>query len=89
MQMEKDLLMRVKILENYTYAKFGEEVIKQPNQIGWQIFDQKVRHMLYPEYDVKSATMVKAKTIEELVKKLSGVNSAKALQTIKEYNEFC
>ena len=72
---------------NYTYAKFGREVIKQPNQIGWQIFDQKVRHMLYPEYDVKSATMVKAKTIEELVKKLSGVNSAKALQTIKEYND--
>ena len=43
--------------------------------------------MLYPEYDVKSATMVKAKTIEELVKKLSGVNAAKALQTIKEYND--
>ena len=72
---------------NYTYAKFGREVIKQPNQIGWQIFDHKVRHMLYPEYDVKSATMVKAKTLKDLVKKLSGVNSSKALKTINEFNE--
>ena len=72
---------------NYTYAKFGREVIKQPNQIGWQIFDHKVRHMLYPEYDVKSATMVKAKTLKDLVKKLSGVNSSKALKTINEFNK--
>ncbi len=42
--------------------------------------------MLYSEYDVKSATMVKANTLEELVKKLAGVNSQKALETITEYN---
>ena len=71
---------------NYTYAKFGKEVIKQPNQLAWQIFDKKVRPMLYSEYDVKSATMVKANTLEELVKKLAGVNSQKALETITEYN---
>jgi tricarballylate dehydrogenase len=71
---------------NYTYAKFGKEVIKQPNQLAWQIFDQKVRPMLYSEYDVKSATMVKANTLEELVTKLTGVNSQKALDTIHEYN---
>ena len=71
---------------NFTYAKFGKEVIKQPNQLAWQIFDKKVRPMLYSEYDVKSATMVKANTLEELVKKLTGVNSQKALDTIKEYN---
>jgi tricarballylate dehydrogenase len=71
---------------NYTYAKFGKEVIKQPNQMAWQIFDKKVRPMLYSEYDVKSATMVKANTLEELVKKLAGVNSQKALETIIEYN---
>ena len=71
---------------NFTYAKFGKEVIKQPNQLAWQIFDKKVRPMLYSEYDVKSATMVMANTLEELVKKLTGVNSQKALDTIKEYN---
>ena len=72
---------------NFTYAKFGKEVIKQPNQIGWQIFDHKVRHMLYPEYDVKSATMVKANSIKELLSKISTINSQKALKTINEYNE--
>lgn len=72
---------------NFTYAKFGKEVIKQPNQIGWQIFDHKVRHMLYPEYDVKSATMVKANSIKELLSKISSINSQKALKTINEYNE--
>ena len=71
---------------NFTYAKFGREVIKQPNQIGWQIFDHKVRHMLYPEYDVKSATKVKAKSLEELIKKIDGINKNKALKTIIEYN---
>jgi tricarballylate dehydrogenase len=54
--------------------------------LAWQIFDKKVRPMLYSEYDVKSATMVKANTLEELVKKLAGVNSQKALETITEYN---
>ena len=72
---------------NFTYAKFGKEVIKQPNQIGWQIFDHKVRHMLYPEYDVKSATMVKANSIKELLSKITSINSQKALKTIYEYNE--
>ena len=72
---------------NFTYAKFGKEVIKQPNQIGWQIFDHKVRHMLYPEYNVKSATMVKANSIKELLSKITSINSQKALKTINEYNE--
>ena len=72
---------------NYTYAKFGKEVIKQPNQLAWQIFDHKVRHMLYKgDYDVKSATMVKSNNLKDLVSKLTGVNSSKALETIEEFN---
>ena len=43
--------------------------------------------MLYPEYDVKSATMVKANSIKELLSKISSINSQKALKTINEYNE--
>ena len=74
-------------LRNYTYAKFGREVIKQPKQFAWQIFDQKVRPMLYSEYDVKSATKVKANSLEDLVKKLKGVNANKALSTILKYNQ--
>ena len=43
--------------------------------------------MLYPEYDVKSATMVKANSIKELLGKITSINSQKALKTINEYNE--
>ena len=43
--------------------------------------------MLYPEYDVKSATMVKANSIKELLSKITSINSQKALKTINEYNE--
>jgi tricarballylate dehydrogenase len=72
---------------NYTYAKFGKEVIKQPNQFAWQIFDSKVKKLLYKEYKAPGVTKVTAKTLEELVSKLKGVNKVKALKTINEYNE--
>ena len=72
---------------NYTYAKFGKEVIKQPNQFAWQIFDKKVKKLLYKEYKAPGVTKVTAKTLEELVSKLKGVNKVKALKTIHEYNE--
>src|SRR5690606_12786036 len=34
---------------NYTYAKFGREILKQPGSIGWQIFDAELRPALRPE----------------------------------------
>lgn len=42
--------------------------------------------MLYPEYDVKSATMVKANSIKDLIYKIKGMNRSKALKTIFLYN---
>ena len=42
--------------------------------------------MLYPEYDVKSATMVKANSIEDLIYRIKGINKSKALKTIFLYN---
>ena len=56
---------------NYTYAKFGKEVIKQPQQFAWQIFDKKVKKLLYKEYQAPNVTKVTAKTLPELVKKLN------------------
>ncbi|NKA16517.1 MAG: FAD-dependent oxidoreductase [Alphaproteobacteria bacterium] len=41
---------------NYTYAKFGKEVIKQPQQFAWQIFDKKVKKLLYKEYQAPNVT---------------------------------
>jgi tricarballylate dehydrogenase len=72
---------------NYTYAKYGKIILEQPGQFAWQIYDQKVAHLLRDEYKGKQVTKVKANSIEELAKKLDGVDPKGFLQEIKEYNE--
>jgi tricarballylate dehydrogenase len=72
---------------NYTYAKYGRVILEQPGHFAWQIFDQKVIHLLRDEYRIKQVTKVKANSIEELAQKLNGVNSEDFIKTIKEYNE--
>ena len=51
---------------NYTYAKYGAEVLEQTGQFAWQVFDAKVRKLLRPEYDGRNVTRVVAGTLEEL-----------------------
>ena len=70
---------------NFTYAKYGKEILKQPNHIAYQLYDAKVRPILRKEYDLEEATVVQADTLEELASKLD-VNKEKFLQTIAEYN---
>ena len=71
---------------NYTYAKYGREVLAQPGQFAWQIFDQKVTHLLRDEYRIKQVTKVTANSLEELAGKLDGVDPEKFLKTVKAYN---
>jgi len=71
---------------NYTYAKYGREILAQPGQFAWQIFDQKVTHLLRDEYRIKQITKVTANTLEELVQKLDDVDARAALETINNYN---
>jgi tricarballylate dehydrogenase len=75
---------------NYTYAKYGREVLKQPGHMAMQIYDAQVRHMLRKEYNLDETTEYKADTLEELADQLAAqlaVNKEQFLQTIKEYNE--
>jgi tricarballylate dehydrogenase len=71
---------------NYTYAKYGAEVLKQPEQFAYQVFDAKVKDLLRPEYGDKQVTKVVANTLEELAGKLEGVNREGFLRTVREYN---
>ena len=71
---------------NYTYAKYGAVILSQPQQFAWQIFDSKVLDRLRDEYRIKRMTKVRADTIEELAKKLEGVDEQQFLKTIKEWN---
>ncbi len=70
---------------NYTYAKYGREVLKQPGQIAFQLFDSQVRPMLRKEYNLEEATFYKANSLEELAELMS-VDKAQFLKTIEEFN---
>ncbi|MBI4205840.1 MAG: FAD-dependent tricarballylate dehydrogenase TcuA [Betaproteobacteria bacterium] len=72
---------------NYTYAKYGRVVLEQPGMFAWQIFDAKIIPVLRDEYRIKRVTKARSDTLEDLVKKLEGVNAEACLREIKEYNK--
>lgn len=71
---------------NYTYAKYGRVILEQPGNFAWQIFDQKVVHLLRDEYRIKEVTKVSADTLEELAPKLEGVDPQAFLEEVRAYN---
>jgi tricarballylate dehydrogenase len=71
---------------NYTYAMYGRRVLEQPNQVAWQVFDAKVQHLLRDEYHIKEATRVTANSLEELAKKLDGIDVNGFLREAESYN---
>jgi tricarballylate dehydrogenase len=71
---------------SFTYAKYGGEVLKQPGQFAWQVFDAKAKPLLRPEYRMKQMTKVTADTLEELAPRLEGVDPRAFLATVRAYN---
>jgi tricarballylate dehydrogenase len=70
---------------NYTYAAYGREILKQPLGAAFQIFDDKVKHLLRDEYRIPQATTATTNTIEELADRL-GINREGFVATVREYN---
>ena len=71
---------------NYTYAKYGREILNQPAQFAWQVFDAKVSNLLRDEYRIREVTKVQADTIAELAAKLEGVDAAQFERTVADFN---
>ena len=71
---------------NYTYAKYGAEVLKQPGQFAWQVFDSKVLAMLRDEYRIRQVTKTTADTLEELAAKMEDVDTEGFLATVQAFN---
>jgi tricarballylate dehydrogenase len=71
---------------NFTYAKYGHEILRQPGQIAWQIFDAKVRHLLRDEYRIRQVTKFTADSIEALTRRLDGVDAPALCRTVSEFN---
>ena len=72
---------------NYTYAKYGSQVLAQPGLFAWQVFDGKVLGLLRDEYRIRQVTKVSADTLEELAEKLEGVDAGAFLKTVAEFND--
>jgi tricarballylate dehydrogenase len=70
---------------NYTYAKYGREILKQPHRAAFQIFDAKVEHLLRDEYRIAQVTKASAETIGELADKL-GIDREGLERTVSEFN---
>jgi len=74
---------------SHTYAKYGGEIIRQPDMKVWQIFDAKATPLLRSEYFIRRATKAEADTLEELAGILEGVDRQKFLTTVREFNAAC
>jgi tricarballylate dehydrogenase len=73
---------------NYTYAKYGREILRQPMGFAAQIFDAKVTHLLRDEYRIQQVTKAETNTIEALADQL-GIDRDNLVQTIQAYNAAC
>ncbi len=72
---------------NYTYAKYGAQILQQPQQTAWQIFDATVTPLLRDEYRIREVTRVRGDSLEELASKMEGVDAPALLATIRAYND--
>ncbi|WP_214367791.1 FAD-dependent tricarballylate dehydrogenase TcuA [Pseudonocardia sp. H11422] len=71
---------------NYTYAKYGREILAQPDGIAFQVFDATTRPMLRAEeYDSPGASVVIADSLDELAHGM-GVDAVAFRRTVEEFN---
>ena len=70
---------------NYTYAKYGRDILYQPQRVAFQLFDDKTKHLLRDEYSIPQASVVRASTIGELADGL-GIQREALEHTVAEYN---
>lgn len=70
---------------NYTYVTYGRALLTQPQGVAFQIFDDKVKHLLRDEYHIPQVTMAQADSIEELARRLD-IDPEGLAATVREYN---
>ena len=71
---------------NYTYAKYGRDILRQPDGLAFQIYDATTRPMLRAEdYDHDHVTFVEAASLENLAA-AAGIDEAGLVETIAAFN---
>ncbi|MFC7741192.1 FAD-dependent tricarballylate dehydrogenase TcuA [Nocardiopsis composta] len=71
---------------NYTYAKYGAEILRQPGGRAFQVFDADLRPLLRAEeYDPEGTSVVTAGTLEGLARAM-GVPEEAFASTVRAFN---
>jgi len=71
---------------NYTYAKYGKEILRQPGAIAYQLFDAKTEPLLrQDEYTAPGVSRHEAPTLRELAGRLD-LNANALERTVEEFN---
>jgi tricarballylate dehydrogenase len=70
---------------NFTYARYGQEIARQPGQVAFQIFDQKVTTLLKKPYTYPDVARVEADTWADLARE-AGIDPRGLERTVREYN---
>ena len=71
---------------NYTYAKYGREILAQPGGVAFQLFDAKTRSLLRTEeYDSRPITGAEAKDLASLAESL-GINADGLTREVAAFN---
>lgn len=78
-------------LRNFTYARFGKEILRQRGSFAFQVWDKRGAEWLrVEEYGDDVVEKISAATVKELARRLTehGLGSEETfLRTVREYNE--
>lgn len=73
-------------LRNYTYAKYGAEILRQPGALAWQLFDARTAPLLgSAEYEAPGVSRIEADSLSDLAKQ-AGIDPEGLERTIADYN---
>lgn len=71
---------------NYTYAKYGRDILAQPGAIAFQVFDETLRPLLRAEeYEMPGVSEVRRGSLAEIADAI-GVPAGDLTRTVEEYN---
>ena len=74
---------------NHTYAKYGREVMRQPQRTAVQIFDEKTIDMVRDEYRIRQVTKAEAHDASRSWRRSSRSTPRAWRRTVREFNAAC
>jgi len=71
---------------NYTYARYGQDILNQPGSVAFQIFDATTRPMLRAEeYDMPGVSVMREDSLPALAAR-AGIDPVVLERTVGDYN---